>query len=399
MLPTTKKWLGLAILASLVCPARGYSQFGGGGFGGVTNRPNGPSAKHVIISGSRALSDELIALVVGSVSQRLEASGKLGEGISGFVLLPLRVSWGDDATVDYLMLSYTPNFAGDPPDDEALSEMWESARRELEHSLQAMLDQQLAGKRNALARDRDSLEADRAQTRVKLDETINRLQELDGASSSPEQLDQQLAAAVSMLRQLQLDRVGADARRKAIEERADDLRASAREETEADPVIGELRKIVAIREEQLANANLLANNAGTISRADVQQIDAELAEARIELLKAQRAAADRSSGAILQEFNNELSKLFVQDAELKARGDALETTVKELSAQASVAVRTEIAGLQQSVKSLRERLASIDDEAAELEDKMQSTSGGEISIRPLEEALAPDAEPANDEKK
>jgi hypothetical protein len=352
--------------------------------------------RQVLVEGRRGLSDSAIDAVARLVAQRLtkEARGReLAVMWGGINLGADGAPLGEDASMGNLSIVV----AGEKRlDDAQLQTLWDESRLAMQRSLRVVQQRTLNAQLAQLERQHIQLDKQRQQTHAKLDDAIHRLETLDGSNNSQEQIEQQLGAAVNLLRQIQLDRVGLDARRTAIDERTDYLRESAKAETEADPVISELRKIVDIREQQLARANQLADGAGTVTRAEVQQVAAELAQARIELLRAQRAASDNASGAILQELNNELSKLFVQDAELKARGRALEETVEELSAQASVAVRAEIAGLQQSVKSLRERLASIDDETAKLENKIQiDDGGGKITIRPLEEALDPDAEPAD----
>jgi hypothetical protein len=355
----------------------------------------------VLIESRGGLSDSAIGAVSRLVAQRLTKEAAQREPAVIWGAINLGTS-GAQLGADASMGNFTIVVAGTTAfDDEQLRTLWDEARQAMQKSLRIVQQRTLAAQALQTTRQRDNLNLRRAQALRNLEQKIQQLETLDGSSNSQEQIEQQLGAAVNLLRQIQLDRVGIDARRKAIDERIDYLRKFAEAETAVDPVITELRKIVAIREEQLANANELVKQRVT-SRKEILPIDAELAQARIELFRAQRGAADQTAGAILQELNNDLSKLFVQDAELKARGDALENTVKELSARASVAVRTEIAGLQQSVKSLRERLAGIDDQAAELENKMPVPGAdvGKITIRPLEEALAPDAAPANaDENK
>src|SRR4029079_5298742 len=128
---------------------------------------------------------------------------------------------------------------------------------------------------------------------------------------SQDQLQSQLNALIGRLRTLELDRVGVAARREAIERRIDEVRTAGAKSADADPVIAQLTKLLEIRENQLATVQKLYETGSAVTAAEVQEAQGHVAEAKIEVLKAQRAAGEDASGGILRELNNELSTLIV----------------------------------------------------------------------------------------
>jgi chromosome segregation ATPase len=401
--------MAATLAAAGACFAQDDDPFGGGRGGGPT------FSRQVILEGNSTLTGEFISLVCSTISDRYPRQDDADQSIR---LRSVGLTWaganvgdlvsiyrgdtrigrrreganeGDLVSVFNLSIGYAvdEDHEWKDADDGRLMELWEQARKELEQALRAMQQTAVEGRQARLNERQQRLEVQRHNATVELSEALNRLEELGaGDFGSQQQLEQQLADSVTMLRRLSLDRVSLTARRAAIEERVDQLREAAGADLETDPVVEQLEKIVQIREEQLAATRTLHEVGQTVA-TELKAVEYELAQARIELFKAKRAAIEQAHGAILRELNDELSKLFVDDAEHKARIEALAEIVAELRERTSVEVRVETATLEMQVNSLRERLSHVESELADLDDVEDVE---EISLRPLEEALAPEEE-------
>jgi predicted transcriptional regulator len=130
---------------------------------------------------------------------------------------------------------------------------------------------------------------------------------------------------------------------------------------------------------------------GEVSGTTLQQSETDLAEARIELLKAQRSAEDQDSGGVVRELNNELSKLVVQSAEIEAKQKSLEQIYAELhdALMSSFRGGLERVEVEARLESLRRRMFHIEESLTDLQSQ-GGEPGGEITIRSLEEALLGD---------
>jgi hypothetical protein len=298
----------------------------------------------------------------------LQTEARLGEG----KVYRLRVHWISDEEEE---------------SEEFSLRLWNTARAELESSLRKTQQSALETVESTSRRERDRLRMQRAVATTQLDQVLKELESRAGAASGTlDQVREQLVGAVTQLRELKLDRVGLAARREAIDERVDELRAHAEKSAQDDPILDELRKIVDIREQQFA-IDKAAIERGQLSMGLAQQTEAALAQARIELLRAQRSAVEGANGAILRELNNQLSQLIVEDAELRAKEESLAQTVAELREMTSAAVVAQTAQLEQRSLQLRSQLDSLEKALTDFELQVDDNSTGEVTIRPLEEAL------------
>jgi predicted nucleic acid-binding Zn-ribbon protein len=150
-----------------------------------------------------------------------------------------------------------------------------------------------------------------------------------------------------------------------------------------DPVIAELRKLVDIREEQFANLKAL-NETGQASGISMRNAQAEVAQARIEMLRARRSAAEVANGPLIRELNNELSRLIIRDAELKATHDALDERTEKL--EELIAAADQRALLTQQSDALRNVIGVLEDKMRQLRNEANQPRGP-ITIKPLAEAL------------
>ena len=243
--------------------------------------------QQALIEGGDELSPDVVDIVAQSLSKRLRERAKSeGRALTGVALYGNWAEVGSGAHTCPLFIGYAD--VEEEPSQEQLRAMWEEGRKELEAALQRV--QRAASDRKEAERQRrgDLLRRRQQNCLAELEHQLSRLEELERDSSgTPDQVQAQLAENLHQLRQLRLDQTTIAARREAIEQRIDQLRVIAAKQADDDPVIAELRKIVEIREQQFAVAKRLGE-AGQQSEGEVQQAEAAVADARIELLKAQR---------------------------------------------------------------------------------------------------------------
>ncbi len=347
--------------------------------------------RDVLVMGRGELSNGVMENVAELLVQRY-ATENAPEGAVHIIGVNLNADDGsrvsDDAAIYSLQVWLQT--AADAPSEKQRRELWEKTRMELERSLRQVQHAARDRQRAEFEARLDQLESQRKGAEVDLEDAIRQLEAIGADSSgSQEQLRQQLAASLSMSRELQLERVSLDALRPALEERIDQLRTAAENEGADDPMIGELLKIRNLREKQLEAARKLYDS-GQIKSTELVQIESDLANARIDLLKAQRAAAEHAGGALLRELNDELSKLFVKSAELDAKSKAVAEIVAELRHQTSVRVRIEAETIEFRIRSLRERLRQMEEALANARQERDASPKNEITIRPLVDLLTPE---------
>jgi hypothetical protein len=263
-------------------------------------------------------------------------------------------------------------------------EAWNIARADAEAALRGVQDAATSNRQNDINRQIDKLQVQKEEYRRQLDQVREKLNAISGPYS--EQFTRaQFDAGVGKLQELELERVGVAARRQAIEGRIDELREHDAESAHDDPVIVQLRKLVDIREEQFANVKALVDSGQqAASSSDMRSAEAEVVHARIEMLRAQRAAGESANGPLLRELNNELSRLIIRDAELKAMRDALDERRQKL--ESLIEAADERALLTRQSESLRGVIDVLEDKIRELDSDAHQPQGP-ITIKPLTDAL------------
>lgn len=387
--------IALVLLAATATPCD--AQFGGrgGGFGGSRRGDASTLTHHVVLGHAEGLSEATMRLVAGELSRRWLTSEE-NESLGDFFrinLMPFMDEGGSGfdgggGNVDGLMirsLAVEVRMPDAQYDGVLLEQRWQDARHELQAALRRAQQRIIQQREEARAAARRALADQRNRLEAELRTVIDDLEKSSGGGGSPEQLREQFDDTRSMLRELSLDRVSVEARREAIEERIDELRKNADVAAESDPMIAELLKIQEIRERQLEAARTL-NATGRSANSELAQAEADMAHARIEFLKAQRAAAEQASGGVLRELNNELSNLIVRAAEIEARTQALDESAEILADQTSVRTTARREALQQKLKLLQQRLAQVEIDQAELESQ-DNEPPQEITIQSLDEAL------------
>ncbi len=171
-------------------------------------------------------------------------------------------------------------------------------------------------------------------------------------------------------RMLEMDVARFNARRTAIEQAVAKISVDVAQKLDADSVTTELEKILEI------NANLLAATktryeSGTISGAEIQQVEEKLARARIELAKRREELSNAAGGYELAKFNSELTSLAIDLAEKTAELQVINTQLGQTESQLAMATtlhpqlselryaKEEFDAAQQRVSHLKTRMANL----------------------------------------
>ena len=125
---------------------------------------------------------------------------------------------------------------------------------------------------------------------------------------------------------LELKLAGSAAREETLTEQIAKLSEQAREAAEHDAVMAELKKVVALREQEVARLHLLAE-AERASSEDLRVAQEPLAMARAELARRREEIADCT---MLVQLNTELMELSIQTAELEAALGHVEGRLAEI---------------------------------------------------------------------
>ena len=171
-------------------------------------------------------------------------------------------------------------------------------------------------------------------------------------------------------RMLEMDVARLKARSTAIEQAVARISTEVAQRLGADSVTTELEKILEI------NANLLAvtkkrYESGTVSGAEIQQVEEKLARARIELARRREELSKAAGGDELAKFNSELTSLAIDLAEKTAELQVVNTQLGQAEGQLAMAttLNTQLSELryaqeafdaaQQRVSQLKARLANL----------------------------------------
>ena len=189
-------------------------------------------------------------------------------------------------------------------------------------------------------------------------------QQLRLVSEEAAQATQQRARADLENGQLQIH--GLRARETALNEQIAALAKKVDANATRDPVVVELMKVVDAREKLLATVRALHQNAAPGGGEDaLANAEGSVAEARAELAKYQRAAAQSAGGDRLAELNKRLGDTQIDLAEAEARRDLLERNVEEVRAAQSDStqvkqVESDIQIDEAQYRKLAERLRDAD---------------------------------------
>jgi len=131
------------------------------------------------------------------------------------------------------------------------------------------------------------------------------------------------------LESLQLESVGAKARRDAIEKAIKEQSDQAKAALHDDPVAAELQKVVDARQEQ-EKFVAMQTKAGVATQADLTSAQATLAEAEAKLAERKRDAAAAAGAENLAPLNRELASLTIAEDEREAKIEFLKARLDKL---------------------------------------------------------------------
>lgn len=431
----SKRFL-IAFAAALLAAAHSepsLAQFGGrggGGFGG--GYPE--HVQQVVVSNAEGLDGSVVSLIADSISRRMYEETTVKE----IRLQPAGARVSETMEIQLLVVAYAQSDDPQP--------LWEKARAELERALRRVQQ------RTHEARLRDQEEkTSRIHTlfREAQDRFAKVTAELagedSGADGDIESLRADLRKVTSHARELDLEQIGIAARRKAIEQRIDELRQRADVEVAEDAVIRELEGLVEIQErrleliprqsprvlevtgryqdiqreistykdkvadkeslesdatylrmrEKLNELQALINKEINLAREEVQSnsgyeiAKADLIEARITLLKAKREASERAQGSALAGLNNELSTLTINAAEIAEKQKSIEEQIARLRERTNPQRVAELEMLKTRAELALAHLKEAEVLRAQLDRELPPVLQ-QITIRPLEEALLGD---------
>jgi hypothetical protein len=130
--------------------------------------------------------------------------------------------------------------------------------------------------------------------------------------------------------QLLLEEAGARGRRRGIEEAIEKYTRMTQRRADADPVVGELEKVISFREQELRRMEQL-QKAAAISPSEVNGAETELAKSRVALAEAkQRAAGGPAANDALDAWDRELINLSIEAEDRQARLDYIAARLKML---------------------------------------------------------------------
>jgi hypothetical protein len=375
----------VAVLFAATHSEPSLAQFGGGAGDGLafqkirfTNSPR-EHVQQVVVSNAQSLDGKVIALVAQSVAQRIEKETSIEQ-----ILLQSgggRVS--ETMEIQLLVIGYV-----NPDADAQL--LWDKARTELERALRRVQQ------RTHEARVRDHKKnMERVLTQIRdTQERFGKItaelgQEDSGADGDIESLRADLRKMTSQTRELGLEQIGMEARRKAIERRIDELRARMSAAAADDPLLAEMKKIVAARQELVKKLRMLDNTGQKSVAVELSNAEAEYAAAQAQLIRAQREAGGRADGAFIQELNNQLSTLMINAAELAEKQKAFGEQIAMLRERINPQRVAESEMLKARVQLAQQHLVEVEQRFAQL-DRQELPELLQITIRPLEEALLGD---------
>ncbi|RJP37151.1 MAG: hypothetical protein C4547_05850 [Phycisphaerales bacterium] len=136
-----------------------------------------------------------------------------------------------------------------------------------------------------------------------------------------DQLMQQLADLETESEQAELELFVQRARREAVEQQIAQISKDVQGHVGGDEIARELARVVELREAEVAR--LMKLKEMSLAAGEIGEAEERLAMARVELLRHRQELARASGGQMLPEFNHDLRRLAIAEAELEARRQML----------------------------------------------------------------------------
>ena len=203
------------------------------------------------------------------------------------------------------------------------------------------------------------------------------LQQSGASAAKPkDQADVRILAArknelARTIQSLELDLAGMQARRQAIQKQMATAEAEANDRLANDAVTQELEKLMQLSTTQFERLKQLVDT-GRLSQTELAQGQESVARARVELARRREELTKSVSGSRLEQFNTELSRMTIDEAEKQTQLGILSNQLDEVQrqlVQASTfdpeAVRTRIA--EETLETINCRIGELETRLATLQ--------------------------------
>jgi chromosome segregation ATPase len=275
-----------------------------------------------------------------------------------FEITPEESELDDDIKLRTLVVYWPTELKLSKEEQQALVE---NARKKMEAELRRI--QNLADKARAARKQGElsDIQKTREQILAEWNDVVNKLSSMQRQYGliSANDVVKQMSQADSRLRELQIQEAGIAARREAVEERIDQVRKEIEAASHQEGgIIKELERLVEIRDDQLKKMKALNAAGRVVTGGEVQEAEAAVAKARIDLLSAKRDATESANGPALRELNNELSRLVIQAAENSGQQKRVKEQIDNLP---GAQYQLELTDLQRNGALLQRRLTEFTD--------------------------------------
>jgi hypothetical protein len=177
-------------------------------------------------------------------------------------------------------------------------------------------------------------------------------------------IDAIIAKHHTNLQAQELELVGLQARREAIQRAMADQSERLKVAVKDDAIAAQLQQVVSAKEQYLAHLKQM-HEVGRSGTAELSQAMAAVADARARLLERQETVADRAGGDVLAAWNRELMNLSVDLAEKQAVLKVMEMRLEAI--RSAWKAHRELALLQSELETCHRDFAMAEEELRQLE--------------------------------
>jgi hypothetical protein len=206
----------------------------------------------------------------------------------------------------------------------------------------------------------------------------------DASSEAVHAMAQKLATEVETS---QLDLMAKSARHDALADAIAKLTAQGEAKAKDDPLAAELEQIVKMRLKEVERMRRLVDQKAA-SDSELDHAIGAVAEARAKLIERQLTAAAANGGDTAAVWNRELLSLSIDLAEIRARANALEKRLSQVSeALSALDHRPSPASMQGRLDDASRQLIELDKRISEITGQLGS--GNETSVNVIESTDEP----------
>jgi hypothetical protein len=200
------------------------------------------------------------------------------------------------------------------------------------------------------------------------------------ADASPEAVHAIAQKLATEYEAAQLDIKAKSARHDALAEAIAKLSHEAEAKANDDPVAAELAKVVELREKEVERKKEMYGQKA-LARAEVDEAVGAVAEARARLMERKMAAAAAGGGEAVTAWNRELLSLSIDLAELRARTEALDARLKQVTqALSALDRRPSPASLQQRIDDATKQLREVENQINEAGNSLRPENRARLTV-------------------